>query len=87
MQLIDPSTRPADLGSRRQRFKNIPIGQIFYADRGWWRKRTPRTAQPADRVDDRVGWFDGGKWCWVPAEEAKPARSLTFEEFMRKSAL
>jgi hypothetical protein len=87
MQLIDPTTRPTDLGSRRQRFRTIPIGQVFYADRCWWKKRTTRTAEPADRIDDKAGWFDGKKWCWVPAEEARPARSISFEEFMRQSAL
>lgn len=86
-ELIDSSVHPRDLSCRRQQFKRIALGQVFYANRAWWQKKSSRTALPAS-CDGPPGYFAGDKWCWVPAEDGVSLRPrLSYEEFLRQSAL
>lgn len=86
-ELISGSIHPRDLSCRRQQFKRLPIGQVFYADRAWWQKRTRRTAVPAS-CDGKADYFAFNKWCWVPAEDGISLRPrVTYEDFLRQSAL
>lgn len=74
---------------RRCRFKNVRIGQIFFADGRWWHKRTLRTGIRADDRSDEFSHFRGERMVRV-FDEAKPLmrlKGLSYEEFIRQSAL
>lgn len=79
-----------DVPHRRCRFRLVRIGQIFCSKGRWWQKRTARTAMCADAVSTETQWFKGETSVRVLDETRpllKPAKGLSYEEFMVRAAL
>lgn len=85
--LIEYGTRIQDVNHRRCRFKQVRIGQLFYAERRWYQKVTARTVVRADDKESARTFFRGGVMVRV-LDETRPRRvnaGLTYDEFINQS--
>lgn len=99
--LISPALGIHDVVSLRTRFRNLRIGQVFYANadrdrrskRGrWWQKHSLKTAITADddKASSVIANFHANQMVRVLDETRplnKPLIGLTYDEFVSRAAL
>lgn len=78
-----------DVRARKTQFKRVRIGQIFYSERRWYQRKSPRTAIRADVSEVERVYFLQTTWVRV-FDETKPThrrlKGMSFDEFINQAA-